>query len=44
MNFMHDPLGNGHRYRRLNISDNCSGEGVAIEMDLSLPAERCNAP
>lgn len=40
MDFMHDQLGDGRRYRLFNIIDDCNREGLAIEVDLSLPAER----
>lgn len=40
MDFMHDQLGDGRSYRLLNIIDDCNREGLAIEVDLSLPAER----
>ncbi len=37
---MHDQLGDGRSYRLFNIIDDCNREGLAIEVDLSLPAER----
>lgn len=40
MDFMHDQLVDGRSYRLLNIIDDCNREGLAIEVDLSLPAER----
>lgn len=40
MDFMHDQLGDGRSYRLFNIIDDCNREGLAIEVDLSLPAER----
>ena len=40
MDFMHDQLQDGRHYRLLNILDDCNREGLAIEADFSLPAER----
>ena len=40
MDFMHDQLSDGRRYRLLNILDDGNRDGLAIEVDLSLPAER----
>lgn len=40
MDFMHDQLGDGRSYRLFNLIDDCNREGLAIEVDLSLPAER----
>ena len=40
MDFMHDQLGDGRHYRLFNIIDDCNREGLAIEVGLSLPAER----
>ena len=40
MDFMHDQLQNGRNYRLLNIIDDFNREGLAIEIDFSLPAER----
>jgi len=40
MDFMHDSLQNGKSYRLLNIIDDCNREGLAIEIDFSLPASR----
>lgn len=40
MDFMHDQLEDGRRYRLLNVLDDFNREGLAIEVDLSLPAER----
>lgn len=40
MDFMHDSLQNGKPYRLFNIIDDCNREGLAIEVDFSLPAER----
>ena len=38
--FMHDQLGDGRSYRLLNIIDDFNREGLGIEVDFSLPAER----
>lgn len=40
MDFMHDQLENGRTFRLLNILDDCNREGLDIEVDFSLPAER----
>ncbi|KTD49120.1 ISxcC1 transposase [Legionella rubrilucens] len=40
MDFMHDQLDNGRSYRLLNLLDDFNCEGLAIEVDFSLPAER----
>jgi putative transposase len=40
MDFMHDQLQDGRRYRLLNILDDCNREGLGIEIDFSLQAER----
>lgn len=40
MDFMHDCLADGRQYRLLNIIDDFNREGLAIEIDLSLPSER----
>lgn len=40
MDFMHDALVNGRRYRILNVVDDLSREGLASEVDFSLPAAR----
>lgn len=40
MDFMHDQLKNGRRYRLLNIIDDHNREGLTIEADFSLPASR----
>ncbi len=40
MDFMHDQLGDGRSYRLFNVIDDCNREGLAIEVDLSLPAAR----
>lgn len=40
MDFMHDQLQDGRSYRLLNILDDCNREGLVIEADFSLPAER----
>ena len=40
MDFMHDQLADGRSYRLLNVIDDFNREGLAMEIDLSLPAER----
>ena len=40
MDFMHDALITGRRYRILNVVDDLSREGLASEVDFSLPAVR----
>ena len=40
MDFMHDQLEDGRSYRLFNVLDDFNREGLAIEVDLSLPAER----
>ena len=40
MGFMHDQLSDGRNYRLLNVIDDFNREGLSIEVDLSLPAER----
>jgi len=40
MDFMHDQLRNGRSYRLFNVIDDCNREGLGIEVDFSLPAER----
>lgn len=40
MDFMHDQLGCGRSFRLLNVIDDFNREGLAIEVDFSLPAER----
>lgn len=40
MDFMHDALINGKSYRLFNVIDDCNREGLGIEIDFSLPAER----
>jgi len=37
---LHDALADGRRYLLLNAIDDCNREGLGIEIDLSLPAER----
>ena len=40
MDFMHDRLEDGRAFRLLNVIDDYNREGLGIEVDLSLPAER----
>jgi putative transposase len=40
MDFMHDQLQNGRSYRLFNVIDDFNREGLGIEVDFSLPAER----
>ncbi|AVM75628.1 Integrase core domain protein [Magnetospirillum gryphiswaldense MSR-1] len=40
MDFMADRLGNGRAFRLLNVLDDFNREGLGIEVDFSLPAER----
>ena len=40
MDFMHDQLADGRSYRLLNVIDDFNREGLAMEIDLSLHAER----
>ena len=40
MDFMHDQLGYGRSYRLFNVIDDYNREGLAIEVDFSLPASR----
>lgn len=40
MDFMHDQLSDGRSYRLLNVIDDFNREALAIDIDLSLPAER----
>lgn len=40
MNFMHDQLADGQIIRLLNVVDDFNCEGLAIEVDFSLSAER----
>ena len=40
MDFMSDRLGDGRAFRLLNILDDFNREGLAIDVDFSLPAER----
>ena len=37
---MADRLGDGRQFRLLNVLDDCNREGLGIEVDFSLPAER----
>ena len=40
MDFMADQLGDGRSFRTLNVLDDFNREGLGIEIDLSLPAQR----
>ena len=40
MDFMADQLGDGRAFRLLNVLDDFNREGLGIEVDFSLPAER----
>jgi putative transposase len=37
MDFMHDPLADGHGIRLFNVIDNFNLEALGIEIDFSLP-------
>jgi len=40
MDFMHDQLTDGRRFRLLNVIDDYNREGLGIEVDFSLPSPR----
>ena len=40
MDFMHDSLQDGRSFRLFNVIDDFNREGLAIDVDFSLPAER----
>ncbi len=40
VNFMHDALVCGRRFRTFNVVDDCNREVLAIEIDLNIPAQR----
>ena len=40
MDFMYDQLCNGRSHRLFNVLDDVNREGLGIEVDFSLPAER----
>lgn len=40
MDFMHDQLSDGRRFRLFNVLDDFNREGLGIEVDLSLPSAR----
>lgn len=39
MDFMHDQLSDGRNFRLFKVIDDCNREALAIDIDLSLPAE-----
>ena len=40
IDFMHDQLADGRRFRTFNVLDDYNREGLGIEVDLSLPSAR----
>lgn len=40
IDFMHDALADGRKFRTFNVLDDYNREGLGIEVDFSLPAER----
>lgn len=40
MDFIHDQLSDGGRFRLFNVLDDYNREGLGVEIDLSLPADR----
>jgi putative transposase len=44
MDFMHDQLEDGRRFRLFNVIDDFNREGLAINLDLSLPAAQVIRP
>lgn len=40
MDFMHDQLADGRSLRMLNVLDDFNRQGLAMEVDISLPAAR----
>lgn len=40
MDFMHDQLADGRSFRMLNVLDDFNRQGLAMEVDISLPAAR----
>jgi putative transposase len=40
MEFMHDQLSDGRSFRQFNVLDDFNRDGLAIEVDLSLPSAR----
>lgn len=40
MDFMHDQMADGRTYRLFNVIDDFNREGLTVEVDFSLPAER----
>ena len=43
MDFMADRLGDGRQFRLLNVLDDFNREGLGIEVDFSLPAEKASS-
>ena len=44
MDFMADRLADGRPFRLLNVLDDFNREGLGLEVDFSLPAERRSSP
>lgn len=40
VDFMHDALVSGRRFRTFNVVDDFNREALAIEIDLNIPAQR----
>jgi len=40
MDFMHDQMADGRTYRLFNVIDDFNREGLAVEVDFSMPTER----
>lgn len=41
MDFMSDALHNGHKFRTFNVIDDYNREGFCIDVDFSMPSQRC---